>query len=115
MFLGEIIWHIWQFLQKMLKLKLSKYQFKVKWNRNLIKKHYNTNTYRFVYFSGQILYQQRWLALCIVHCTVFALSHMPKAGTSKTGFGQVKIMKEFNWINIIFFLNLAFKQAGEKK
>ena len=34
--------------------------------------------------------------------------------TSKAGFGQVKIMKEFVWINIIFFLNLAFGQLGEK-
>jgi hypothetical protein len=29
--------------------------------------------------------------------------------------GQVKIMKEFVWINIIVFLNLAFRQVGEKK
>ena len=35
--------------------------------------------------------------------------------TSKTGFGQVTIMKEFVWINIIFFLNFAFGQVGEKK
>jgi hypothetical protein len=35
------------------------------------------------------------------------------AGTSKTGFRQVKII-EFVWINIIFFLNLAFGQASEK-
>jgi len=27
--------------------------------------------------------------------TVFALTHLSKAGTSKTGFQQVKIMKEF--------------------
>jgi hypothetical protein len=35
-------------------------------------------------------------------------------GTSKTGFGQVKIMEEFVWINTIFFQNLAFGQVGEK-
>jgi len=29
--------------------------------------------------------------------TVFTLTHLPEA--SKTGFGQVKIMKEFVWIN----------------
>jgi hypothetical protein len=28
--------------------------------------------------------------------------------------GQVKIMKEFVWINRFFFLNLAFGQVGEK-
>jgi hypothetical protein len=28
----------------------------------------------------------------------------PKPGTSKTGFWQVKIMKEFVWINNYFFL-----------
>jgi hypothetical protein len=27
--------------------------------------------------------------------SVFALTHLPEAGISKTGFGQVKIMKEF--------------------
>ena len=26
---------------------------------------------------------------------VFALTHLPEPGTSKTGFGQMKIMKEF--------------------
>ena len=26
--------------------------------------------------------------------TVFVLTHLPEAGTSKTGFGQVKIMKD---------------------
>ena len=36
-----------------------------------------------------------------------------KPGTSKTGFGQVKIIKEFVSI-IFFFLNLAFEQVGEK-
>jgi hypothetical protein len=36
---------------------------------------------------------------------------IPKTRTSKTGFGQVKIMKEFAWIN---FLNLAFGQVNEK-
>jgi hypothetical protein len=39
-------------------------------------------------------------------------SHKP--GTSKLGFGQAKIIIEFVWINIIFFLNLAFGQVGEK-
>jgi hypothetical protein len=38
----------------------------------------------------------------------------PKPGRSKTGFGQVKIMKEFVWINRTFFLNMAFGQVGEK-
>ena len=45
------------------------------------------------------------------------LSHKPtcsKLKTSKTGFGQVKIIKEFVWINIFFFLNLAFGQVAEK-
>ena len=39
----------------------------------------------------------------------------PKPLTSKTGFGQAKIMKEFVWINIFFFLNLAFGHVGEKR
>ena len=40
-----------------------------------------------------------------------------KPGTSKTGFRQVKIMKEFVGINRIAFLNLAFGQVhvGEKR
>ena len=46
--------------------------------------------------------------------TIFALTHLLKPGTSKTGFGQVKIMNEFVWINIIFFVSLAFGQVGEK-
>jgi len=46
---------------------------------------------------------------------VFVRTHLPEAWTSKTGFGQVKIMKELVWINIIFFLNLPFGQVGEKK
>jgi hypothetical protein len=34
-------------------------------------------------------------ATCI-HSAIFALTHLPEAtGTSKTEFGQVKIMKEF--------------------
>ena len=47
---------------------------------------------------------------------VFELTHLPEAGTSKTGFGKVKIMKEFVLINRFFFLNLAFRQVhvGEK-
>jgi hypothetical protein len=35
--------------------------------------------------------------------TVFPLTHLPDPGTSKTGFGQVKIMKEFVLINSIIF------------
>ena len=38
----------------------------------------------------------------------------PKHWRSKTGFGLVKIMKEFAWINRFFFLNLAFGQVGER-
>ena len=34
---------------------------------------------------------------CIV--PVFVLTHLPEAWTSKTGFWQVKIVKEFVWIN----------------
>ena len=43
-------------------------------------------------------------------------SFRAKPATSKTGFGQVKIMKEFVWMNRFFFLNLAFVQVpvGEK-
>ena len=44
--------------------------------------------------------------------SVFCTCPMP--GTSKTGFGQVKIMKEFVWINRFFFLNMGFEQVGEK-
>ena len=49
--------------------------------------------------------------------SVFTLTHLPetRVGISKTGFRQVKIMKELFWINRIFFLNLAFGQVGEKK
>ena len=32
-------------------------------------------------------------------CGVRAVFVLTKPGTSKTGFGQVKIMKEFVWIN----------------
>jgi hypothetical protein len=39
------------------------------------------------------------------------LTTCPMPGTSKTGFGQVKIIKEFVWINIICFLDLAFGQV----
>ena len=39
----------------------------------------------------------------------------PKSGTSKKGFGQVKIMKKIVWINRQCFLNLVFEQVGEKK
>jgi hypothetical protein len=49
---------------------------------------------------------------------MFSLQANPlarKPGTSETGFGQVKIMKEFAWINRFFFLDLAFGQEGEKK
>ena len=45
--------------------------------------------------------------------TVLALTHLPKPRTSKTGFGQLIIIKEFVWIDILFFLNLAFWQVGE--
>jgi hypothetical protein len=34
--------------------------------------------------------------------TVFMLTHLPKAWTTKTGFGQVKIKKEFVSINKTF-------------
>jgi len=47
----------------------------------------------------------------IMLVTVFALTTCPKLWTSKTGFGQVKVMKEFVCINIIFFLNFAFGQV----
>ena len=35
--------------------------------------------------------------------------------SSKTGFEQVKIMKEFVGINRFFFLNLAFESSRWKK
>jgi hypothetical protein len=78
------------------------------------------------------LWYQTWKIICPYICTkityiplskcrikeiynaVFALTHLPKPGTSKTGFGQVKIMKEFVWININFFLNLVFGKVDEK-
>jgi hypothetical protein len=34
--------------------------------------------------------------------------------SSKAVFEQVKIMEEFVWINIFFFINLAFGQVDEK-
>jgi hypothetical protein len=35
-------------------------------------------------------------AIICIHGAIFALTHLPEAtGTSKTEFGQVKIMKEF--------------------
>ena len=43
--------------------------------------------------------------------SVLALTHCVKPGTSKTGFGQVKIMKEFVWINIIFSSKFGFKAS----
>jgi len=50
------------------------------------------------------------------YITVFVLNPLSEAWDKycKTGFGQVKIMKELVWINRIFFLNLAFWQVGEK-
>ena len=39
---------------------------------------------------------------------VFTLTHLPETGTIKTEFGQVKIMKEFVWIN------RKFSGQGEK-
>ena len=43
------------------------------------------------------------------------LPNCPKLGTSKTGYEQVNIMKEFVWINGICFFNLAVGQVDEKK
>ena len=43
---------------------------------------------------------------------IFTFTHLP---TSKTGFGQMKIMNEFVWVNGFFFLNLAFGQVDERK
>ena len=39
---------------------------------------------------------------------LFALIHLPEANDKQTGFGQlqVKIVKEFVWINIIFFCKI---------
>jgi hypothetical protein len=42
------------------------------------------------------------------------LTPLPEAITSKSGFGQVKIMKEFVWIDRNCFLKFAFWQVGEK-
>jgi hypothetical protein len=39
--------------------------------------------------------QKKWQSSRLPSC--------PKPGTNKTGFGQVKIMKEFAWVNRIFF------------
>jgi hypothetical protein len=47
--------------------------------------------------------------------TMIQWSGLPKSGTSKKGFGQVKIMKKIVWINRQCFLNLVFEQVGEKK
>jgi hypothetical protein len=49
------------------------------------------------------------------HCTkplrkIYSLHANPLARS----LGQVKIMKKFVCINIIFFLNLAFEQVGGK-
>ena len=35
------------------------------------------------------------MLLIFLFSAVFALTHLPEARTSKTGFGQGKIMKEF--------------------
>ena len=54
--------------------------------------------------------------VCNLHYTAIfkkyslCVTHLPKPGTFKTGFGQVKIMNEFVWINRNFYLNLAFGQ-----
>jgi hypothetical protein len=53
-------------------------------------------------------------AMGVFRIPVFAQTHLPEPWTSKTGFGQVKIMKELVRI-ICFLLHLPFGQVGEKK
>ena len=48
----------------------------------------------------------------VVYLSWYTNVHVQMSETSKSGFRQVKIMKEFVWINIIFFLNLAFGQVA---
>ena len=38
---------------------------------------------------------------------VFAIIHLPEA--SKTGFGQMNIMKKIVWINGLFLINFFYK------
>ena len=61
-----------------------------------------------------LVFKQRECTFLLYISTVFILTHLPKAGTTKTGFGQVKIKKEFVSINKTFFLNLAFGQVSNK-
>ena len=39
---------------------------------------------------------------------VFTFTHLP---TSKTGFGQMKIMNEFVWVNGFFFSEFGFRAS----
>jgi hypothetical protein len=61
-----------------------------------------------------VFIKQKECTFLLYISTVFILTHLPKARTAKTGFGQVKIKKEFVSINKTFFLNLAFGQVGKK-
>jgi len=50
-----------------------------------------------------LVFKQRGCTFLLYISTVFILTHLPKARTTKTGFGQVKIKKEFVSINKTFF------------
>jgi hypothetical protein len=43
---------------------------------------------------------------------IFTFTHLP---TSKTGFGQMKIMNEFVWVNGFFFSKFGFRASRWKK
>jgi hypothetical protein len=43
------------------------------------------------------------------------LTYLPETRTSKTGFGQVKNIKEFVLINIIFFSKFGFQASRWQK
>jgi hypothetical protein len=46
--------------------------------------------------------------------SVFALTHLPETWDTYNGIRTSENDEKFVWINIIFFLNLAFGQVGEK-
>jgi len=63
--------------------------------------------------STVVWWQCWWGQKQVITDTEASMTQTSSSPTSKTGFGQVKIMKEFAWMNRIFFLNFAFGQVGE--
>jgi hypothetical protein len=57
-----------------------------------------------------VFIKQRECTFLLYISTVFMLTHLPKARTTKTGFGQVKIKKEFVYLIDVRVVLLVCKQ-----